>query len=405
MRPSATATTSAPVRAKREHGCPLLAWSAPVAELPLAHAVLVDLPTASEGLRPDALRAPRSPRRYRALVAPRVSAGFVLLPAAAFLRDRAASRWYGGAPLRPGEDLVTPSIATYQPTTVASTVWELVGPAARRWAATVPAESGRQAVSRLKPLAQYLAWRVEGGLLIDDPVDVFHPADVERFVTEGCAHLANSSRSAYRSALRTVGEHVVGTEVACPARTLPVARPAPRKPYSTAEFSALLAGISGLRTAAARHNAMALVALGRGAGLRAGDVAAVVGSDVARTTDGTLVIHVAGPGERVVPVVRMWETEVERLAELVGHRPMFRSRRSRIGHRDIGQFCARIRFRSAPILSVTRLRATWIVEHLQAGTPLPVLAAAAGADVTQIARYYRFLPSVPVAEAHRWLRR
>ena len=60
-----------------------------------------------------------------------------------------------------------------------------------------------------------------------------------------------------------------------------------------------------------------------------------------------------------------------------------------------------------PKLNAQRLRATWIVWHLCARTPLDVLAAAAGidrGDSGAIARYLRFVPDMAAAEARLLLR-
>lgn len=105
-----------------------------------------------------------------------------------------------------------------------------------------------------------------------------------------------------------------------------------------------------------------------------------------------------------LPVLRTWEDEAIRISELVGMRPVFRAGRTRIGHRDIAAFCERLRFRDALRLSVTRLRVTWIVEHLDAGTPLPVLGRAAGAEPTQLARYVAFMQAFSAATAVSLLR-
>lgn len=273
-------------------GCPLLA--ARIQELPLGFATHVDAPTPD---RPTFLPDDRPRQLYRNADS---GSDVRLLPVAQFLADRSSDRWYGGAPMRVGEDEVSPSIASYTPAAVKPELWERIAPTARAWSAMVPAESGRQAVQRLKPLAQYLAWRDQAGMVIDDPTEVFHPSDVDRFVHHGCRHLSDATRASYRSALRTVGEHVAGTELACPERTVSISKPRPQAPYGPAELAALLGAISGLPTAAARHNAMALVTYGRGAGLRASEIASLVGTDHEITPDGTVLVHIPGPGARSV---------------------------------------------------------------------------------------------------------
>lgn len=178
----------------------------------------------------------------------------------------------------------------------------------------------------------------------------------------------------------------------------------PITPYSDAEFAALLGAIRGRPTAYQQHNAMALVVFARGAGLTSADLAAVVGTDVDRTDAGAVVVHLGGPLARRAVALSSWESEVLRIAELVGDRPVFRSGRDRITRNDIGRFCERLSWSDAPVLSVTRLRITWVVEHLVAGTPLATLAEAAGVSAMSLARYAPFTPRLPAGLADRRLR-
>lgn len=300
--------------------------------------------------------------------------------------------------------MVGESIDAYAPAAVHPEVWDLIAPQARRWVAMVPVEFGRQAVARLKPLAQYLAWRVEGGMDVTDPTVVFRADDIEWWVATGCGHLSGGSTASYRSALRTIGEYAAGTDTACPDRTTPIAKPDPREPYTDHEFAAVLGAIGGLRTGGARHNAMALVAPSRGAGLGLSDITGLVGTEIA-VVHNTVVINVSGPRPRQVPVLAAWEQELVRLAELCGDKPLFRPDRTQIGPRDIERFCRRLAWIDAPRLSVTRARNTWIVEHLTAGTPIGVIAAAAGTTPVSVARYAEFVPTVTDSTARRLLRR
>lgn len=52
-----------------------------------------------------------------------------------------------------------------------------------------------------------------------------------------------------------------------------------------------------------------------------------------------------------------------------------------------------------------RLRVTWIVHHLTAGTPVkPLLAAAGVGSASLLSRYLQYLPDVEVDEVRRMLR-
>ena len=93
--------------------------------------------------------------------------------------------------------------------------------------------------------------------------------------------------------------------------------------------------------------------------------------------DGAVLVRVGDPMARVVPVLARWESDVLELAAtaddefLVGGYSTSRNRASALtaslmvppGH---------------PKLSCARLRSTWLLWHLMAGTRLPELAGAAG---------------------------
>ena len=294
-------------------------------------------------------------------------------------------------------------VDAYLPLMVNPVVWAELGPVARRWAAMVPG-SELQVVRRLKPLAQYLAWRVAGGRSCTDPSVVFRADEIDQFVSGGCGHLASGTRATYRSALRTIGEHVVGVEVACPDRTVELAKPAPLTPYSEVEFAALLGAIGGRPTGFQRDNAMVLVVFGRGAGLTAGDIAGLTGRDIHTTTGGATVVEVCGARGRRVPVLGRWETLAAHIAADAGDGPVFNPARPRATRNDIARFCDRLGWQDAPRLSVTRLRIGWIVEHLAAGTPLHVLADSAGVTAPNLARYAQFLTPLSPTDATTLLR-
>jgi hypothetical protein len=127
------------------------------------------------------------------------------------------------------------------------------------------------------------------------------------------------------------------------------------------------------------------------------------GTDIEEGPDRMVVVHVAGPNRRQVPVLASWAAEVAGLGRLAGRQPMFRADRTEIKRNDIARFCDRLVWRDAPRLSVNRLRATWIVEHLEAGTPLHVLAAAAGVRASSLARYATYARPIAVSAAERLL--
>ena len=115
-------------------------------------------------------------------------------------------------------------------------------------------------------------------------------------------------------------------------------------------------------------------------------------------------IHGIGARTRDVPVLSGWAYEVAELARVAGDGPIFLPERSVITRRQIPNFIARCPKGDAPALNVNRLRNTWIVTHLSAGTHLLALAQAAGVDATQVVKLARYATGPGAEDARRMLR-
>jgi hypothetical protein len=289
----------------------------------------------------------------------------------------------------------------FSPANLPPELWEQIRPQVQAWLAAAKPPTRSVESAWRNAVTQLLVFCIDHGLSTEAAV-AFSPPVVEHFIAVGCAHLNRGTRTNYRGQLRTVGERVLGPE-ACPGRTVPIRGSDPASPYSAAEQASLVAWANGLSTGFKRHNAKALLVLGLSAGLSSLDISVLVGTDVV-VGDHGVVIEVPGPNRRSVPVLRRWEADVAELAALCGERPMFRSARERINRKDISNFLESCRESEAPKLSVQRLRVTWIVHHLAAHTPVRALLPAAGVSAKQLARYYRFVPSPTVEEAHAALR-
>jgi integrase len=137
---------------------------------------------------------------------------------------------------------------------------------------------------------------------------------VEAFVGAGLAGRAASTKGTYRSVLRSLG----GSPR--PALATPFSGSPAKAPYSSKEREELFAIAACQRQAWRRRSALALLALGIGAGLRAGELAAAVGDDVLRQAEGVAVR--VGPG-RVVPVRGPYAKAVAELAKQAGPGHLF----------------------------------------------------------------------------------
>ena len=82
---------------------------------------------------------------------------------------------------------------------------------------------------------------------------------------------------------------------------------------------------------------------------------------------------------------------------------LFRSGRAQ--RKRVSVFTENLPRSDTPKLSSQRLRATWIVRHLEARVPVNALAVAAGINSEELFRYPPRMASVPPDDADRLLRR
>lgn len=333
------------------------------------------------------------------LVAPATSKDSGLPLVESFLEDRRAERWAGGEPLR-SDASVSGTINRFSPRDVSEDVWRRVEPVVKEAVTKATPGDPQKANHQLSIVTQLALWADRIGQSIE-PAALFHPEFLDRFITEGCAHLSYGTQLNYRTNLWRVGEAVLGRAL-FPPRALPLKRSSVAPPYSVAEATELVSWSRGLPTAHMRRNCRALLALGLGAGLSSQQITSLVGTDV-HVEDGVVLIEVGGKMARTVPVHRLWADEVLGLAEESGPRPFYMPDRARITRRDILGFIERCTGEGLPKFNVQRLRITWMVAHLTAGTPLAGLVRASGVGVGQLGKYLRFVPPVEEDEFRQQL--
>jgi hypothetical protein len=140
---------------------------------------------------------------------------------------------------------------------------------------------------------------------------------------------------------------------------------------------ALLLDDAGTQPTFARQRAaFAFLALGLGVGLDGRWATRVTAQDVTRCGDG-VVVCVGDPSARSVGALASWEDALLGLADLAGDQFLVGGRTW--SNRKTGALVERLitptgHSRLAP----ARLRSTWLLWHLQAGTRLPELCRAAG---------------------------
>jgi integrase len=229
---------------------------------------------------------------------------------------------------------------------------------------------------------------------------------VEAFCVRGCAGLASSTRGTYRSVLYALAAPVHGTP-GCRATPFPGAR-APA-PYSEGERAELAAIARAQRDPARRSSALAMVVFGIGAGLRPGELTALRGADVVRAGGQVIVRVTGGPAPRTAPVAARYAGRALQLARRAGGEDVFCPGPADRGYKNfVNVFVARLAADpAAPRLAAGRCRASFICDHLAAGTPLPVLLEISGiTEPESLARYARHVPGMSASKAAlraRWL--
>ena len=235
---------------------------------------------------------------------------------------------------------------------------------------------------------------------------VFAKQTVEEYIAHGCPNLADVSRGNRRSALRRVAE-VLLPDVWETARTVPYTASRAPAPYSTAEVAAFRSWANSRPTATQRADAFALIALGIGCGLSPEDINPLRAEQVTITADGVLVT-VSGRRARTVVCRRGFESELLEAVDGI-ESDQFVFRRNRPDSRAGSNYLSHFVDRHTPVgqlrFNGQRARVTWLVHHLNVGTPLAVLLAAAGIKkVDGLDRYLPYLNAPTSADTHRLLR-
>lgn len=241
--------------------------------------------------------------------------------------------------------------------------------------------------------SRHVRWCTQtAGFKLDRAV-IFHRGVIADYIGRGCPQMSRSSAGNRRSQLLRMSELLLP-----PNQQLVVAMPAmppptPVAPYTPSEVIALKSWASGQASDYLRLSCHALLALGLGAGLSAAEVGDVQARHLHVDDDGVMV-EVVGARARIVPVLAAWEPTLRSIAGAAMTKDLFvfRPRRVRAHRNLVGNFIYKTNIdRVRPNLQ--RMRVTWVVTHLVAGTPVKALVAAAG--VESLEALTRYLVHVP----------
>jgi hypothetical protein len=225
-----------------------------------------------------------------------------------------------------------------------------------------------------RPRPPLCEWSDRAGIARDVEA-VLDPETVERFVRAQARELPEPTVATWRSDLRRLGP--VLTKYAPwepPAKRL--ARPTLPRPYSERELRLIHRDAPRQQTAIRSQATVALVVLGLGAGLDGRWNCKIHGTDV-DVVDSRVVVRVPEPHPRQVPVRDAFAESVLLLADdagpglLVGRAPHDKNLPNEIAR-------SAVIHQGRLTLNAARLRSTWLVAQLSAGTHIAVVTRAAG---------------------------
>jgi len=235
--------------------------------------------------------------------------------------------------------------------------------------------SATNAAKYLSHLSDFAAWAHAQGVPLALTA-LLDPDVIERYIAVGMPGARDSTRATRRAILRRVARRCASPPQDLP---LPIAYRRVRPPYSPAEVQGLLALASAQPTPSRCRTMRAILHLGLGCGIASRDLAWVRGQDIEQLPDGAVSVTVSGGTRpRTVITLHAHETallEIARLARaglLIGG--------STRGRRNVtrGPLDRVVGGEDLPRLETARLRSTWLLTHLRARTPLPILMTAAG---------------------------
>lgn len=234
------------------------------------------------------------------------------------------------------------------------------------------------------------------------------PDMIGKFVQKANGHLSLGTCRGYKRTLLRVSEIVLGD--ANKIKQPKLSQADDHQPYTLTEMASHWSWAAGQPTERLRRGCRVLLTLVRGCGVEAGEVMKVRVPDVRRASDheGPVCLTVRGPGERQVVCRRRWEdhlyAEARAFAGQAAYlfQPGCQSRTTSV----ITAFLAQTHPAPAtPALKLSRLRATWFLDLIEAQLPVPVLLAAAGPGALKLMnRVLPYLSNGQADQAARLLR-
>jgi len=218
---------------------------------------------------------------------------------------------------------------------------------------------------------------------------LFVPAVINFYIHTGCPHLNGAGKDHRHMLLRQVRDTFRSRSA---PRLPPITTRSATTPYTASEVTSIVSWARVQRTSRQRSDAHTLIALALGAGLTTTEIINTRAGDI-NHHHGINIVVAAGQ-LRTVPMLHAYEA----LLPTSDTRPitefLFRRGRRSASCNTVANFEHRsVERQLHPVPA--RLRASWISTHLRNGTPLEVVAEAAGLSLGQLVARYRHLVPDP----------
>ncbi|MEV7761978.1 hypothetical protein [Curtobacterium flaccumfaciens] len=234
----------------------------------------------------------------------------------------------------------------------------------------------------LPALSRLASYTFTAGYPLEDAY-VLDPITIDQFALHHLSGYNRASRNTMRARARRVSEAILGEDAA--ATFVALGKAEASRPYRSDQLTGFQAWARHQPTSERRTSALALLALGFGAGLTGAEIINLRLETISFTdTDASITL----PSRRV-PVLQDWTSSLRmRWDALEGKGWAFRSEQRGGNGNLITDFVSRAG--SVP-LQARRMRATWLVHHLDACTPLRRLLSIAGLEsAAALDRYLAF---------------
>jgi integrase len=267
--------------------------------------------------------------------------------------------------------------------------WTVIGEFIDDAVADASSASGRAQRALYPATVAFVLWCWQSRGTPLERARIFRWASVEEFIHLGMKQYTRGSKATHRASLSLMVEALNPAEHAPARRAIP--RSEPTKPYTPPEIAALHSWATSQGTSRRRRDAIALLALGLGAGLATRELLGVRVADVDTRNDHLYVI-VRESRPRVVPFLPEWQRPLWRIiGDLKPADWIFRPGRTGVNPGQITDFLQRAR--TDLDVRPSRMRTTWLVGHLTAGTPPRVLLRISGlTNLAALDKITKFVP-------------